>query len=107
VSTVDGAGNGVTGKVTPISAVATKGFLELAASPTDPDPLAQAIANTKEGAVMLFKGPFKGFQVSRNQFESIGIVARGSSVTAALQVITTLLADPRDDTEIRLVYSAE
>lgn len=101
------AGARVSGVVTPISAVATKGFFELAVSPTDADPMAQAIANTPVGGDLKFKGPFKGFQIGRNQFKSVGIVARGSAVTAALQVITTLLSDPRDDTEIRLVYSAE
>ena len=68
--------------------------------------MSQHIMKMGPGDRLSFKGLVPSFRVGRNQFKSVGIVAKGDGVCAAVQVITKLLSDPRDDTEIRLFYSA-
>lgn len=99
------AGAEVAGRVAPVSPLTAKGYFELAAAAAGDSAMSKAISSLKTGDVVQFKGPVQGFQVGRNQFKSVGILARGDGIADALQVATKLLSDPRDDTEIRLVYS--
>lgn len=88
-----------------MSPLSAKGYFELAAATAGDSAMSKAISSLKTGDVVQFKGPVQGFQVGCNQFKSVGIIARGDGIADALQVATKLLSDPRDDTEIRLVYS--
>lgn len=57
------------------------------------------------GAEVDIKGPFKKFDYVPNQWEAVGMLAGGSGITPMLQVITEILRNPRDRTEIRLIFS--
>lgn len=90
-----------------MSATRALGAFDVVVSPADTDALSKRIMELRSGETMEFKGPVQGIEVSRNQHKSLGIIARGAGVSQAMQVIVHLLSDPRDDTEIRLCYSAQ
>ena len=54
---------------------------------------------------MEMKGPIQKTPVTRNMKKYIGMVAGGSGITPMIQVIDHLLDDPRDNTEIRLLFA--
>lgn len=51
------------------------------------------------------KGPFTKLAIERNAKKAIGMVAGGTGITPMLQVLDKLLDDPRDNTEIRLLFA--
>jgi cytochrome-b5 reductase len=63
------------------------------------------ISQQKVGSLIEFKGPVKKFQYEANKFDAIGLIAGGSGITPVYQLITEILSNPRDKTEIRLLYS--
>ena len=67
--------------------------------------MSKHIGELKVGDSLLMKGPFKKIDVQPNMKKAIGMVAGGTGITPMLQVIQKLLADPRDTTEIRLLYA--
>lgn len=101
------AGSKVAGVVTPTSSLGSKGFFELTVKNEDDGAIVKHILSLKPGDSLDCRATEHHVTIGRNMKESVGIVARGMGVTAALQVIEKLLSDPRDDTEVRLVYSAK
>ena len=65
---------------------------------------ARALWDVKEGDSLELKGPFQKFAYEANQWASVGMVAGGTGITPMYQLILEILANPRDRTEIRLVY---
>jgi len=51
------------------------------------------------------KGPIKKFEYVPNQWRAVGMVAGGSGITPMYQLIEEILSNPRDRTEIRLIYA--
>jgi cytochrome-b5 reductase len=97
----------VGGELAPTSPLSAKGWFELTVKNEDDGAIVKHILSLKPGDELECRGGARKVAVERNMKESVGIVARGLGVTAALQVIEKLLSDPRDDTEVRLVYSAK
>jgi len=52
------------------------------------------------------KGPFTKFVYKANEWESVGMVAGGTGITPMYQLLLEILSNPRDRTEVRLVYSS-
>lgn len=61
--------------------------------------------NLKAGDLLEMKGPFQKIDVHSNFKKAVGLVAGGTGITPMLQIIHKLLEDPRDNTEIRLLYA--
>ena len=59
----------------------------------------------KVGDSVEFKGPFKKFEYTANMKKYIGMVAGGSGITPMLQLIEKILSNPRDNTEVRLIFA--
>jgi cytochrome-b5 reductase len=62
------------------------------------------MGQVKAGDTIELKGPFQKFAYEANQWSSVGMVAGGTGITPMYQLILEMLANPRDRTEIRLVY---
>ena len=52
------------------------------------------------------KGPFQKFVYKANEWDSIGMLAGGTGITPMYQVLLEVLSNPRDKTEVRLVYAS-
>lgn len=52
------------------------------------------------------KGPFVKFAYEPNAHAAIGMVAGGTGIAPMFQVLRAILANPRDRTEVRLVYAS-
>ena len=52
------------------------------------------------------KGPYTKFLYKANQWESVGMLAGGTGITPMYQVLMEILSNPRDTTEVRLVYAS-
>ena len=68
--------------------------------------LGRALWDVKEGDSLELKGPFQKFAYEANQWASVGLIAGGTGITPMYQLILEMLSNPRDRTEIRLVYGA-
>lgn len=55
---------------------------------------------------MEFKGPWKKFEYEANQWKGVGMIAGGSGITPMYQLLQAILANPRDRTQVRLVYAS-
>ena len=67
-------------------------------------PQRRALWQVKAGDSIELKGPFQKFAYEANQWKSVGLIAGGTGITPMYQLILEMLANPRDRTEIRLVY---
>lgn len=98
-------GKAVVRPYTPVTKEHTKGHFDLVVKSYEQGKMSQHIGQLKVGDSLLMKGPFKKIDVQPNMKKAIGMVAGGTGITPMLQVIQKLLADPRDTTEIRLLYA--
>ena len=60
----------------------------------------------KAGDKVEMKGPFSKFVYKANDWDAIGMVAAGTGITPMYQVLLEILGNPRDKTEVRLVYAS-
>lgn len=63
------------------------------------------IVGLQVGDRLAVKGPFSKIAITRNMKKSMGFIAGGSGITPMLQIIEEVLSDPRDDTELRLLFA--
>ncbi len=61
----------------------------------------------KVGEHLEMKGPFQKIEYTANMKSAIGMVAGGTGITPMYQVLTKILANPRDKTEVRLLFANE
>jgi cytochrome-b5 reductase len=73
--------------------------------PPPPPPAApRAMGQVKAGDSLELKGPFQKFTYEANQWASVGMIAGGTGITPMYQMLLEILSNPRDKTEVRLVY---
>lgn len=99
-------GKAVVRPYTPTSPVHQRGTFDLIIKTYPNGKVSQWIAGQKPGASVEMKGPFVKFSYAPNQWEAVGMIAGGSGITPMYQLITEILANPRDRTEVRLVYAS-
>jgi len=59
----------------------------------------------KVGSTVAIKGPIFKFKYEPNTWAAVGMIAGGSGITPMYQLIEAILANPRDKTEVRLIYA--
>lgn len=91
---------------TPVSNNADKGVLELVIK-VYPDGLltGKYLANLSVGDEVLFRGPKGAMKYSRGLCKKIGMLAGGTGITPMYQLIRAICEDPRDTTEVSLIYA--
>jgi len=92
---------------TPISTEDTLGEFDLLIKSYPDGKMSKHITSLKVGDSLDFKGPFPKFPYEANSKKAIGMVAGGTGITPMLQVIKKVLANPRDKTELRLIFANE
>ncbi len=66
--------------------------------------MSQAIVKLKEGESMLMKGPKGRLTYQLNMKKHIGMLAGGSGITPMYQIACAILDDPKDRTEVSLIF---
>lgn len=100
------AGKAVIRPYTPTSPLEQKGSFDLIVKAYPGGKVSKHFAGLQPGDVVECKGPFKKFDYVPNGWRAVGMVAGGSGITPMYQLIHTILSNPRDKTEIRLVYAS-
>jgi len=89
---------------TPVSDPNDTGFFDLIIKEYPKGVMSKHIASLQPGDSLLFKGPFPKIPYSANMKKKIGMVAGGTGITPMLQVLTQILKNPDDKTEVSLVF---
>jgi cytochrome-b5 reductase len=93
--------------VRPYTPTATdRGSFELVVKSYDNGKVSKAFGGLKVGDSFEFKGPFAKFDYHANSHAALGMVAGGTGITPMYRMIKTILDNPRDRTEVRLVYAS-
>lgn len=108
-SVPDGNGNGETTvqrSYTPVSNDGDRGVLDLVVR-VYPDGLltGRYLANLAVGDEVLFRGPKGAMRYRRGLCRKVGMLAGGTGITPMYQLIRAICEDPRDTTEVSLVYA--
>ncbi|KAL4786959.1 hypothetical protein BJX76DRAFT_364454 [Aspergillus varians] len=103
-ATIDGTS--VSRSYTPTSNNLDKGLLELVIR-CYPDGLltGKYFANLNIGDEVLFRGPKGAMKYSKDLCKKIGMIAGGTGITPMYQLIRAICEDPKDLTEVSLIYA--
>ena len=83
-----------------------RGSFELVVKSYENGKVSKAFGGLKVGETFEFKGPFAKFDYQPNSHAAVGMVAGGTGITPMYRMIKTILDNPRDRTEVRLVYAS-
>jgi cytochrome-b5 reductase len=103
-ATIDG--QVVTRSYTPVSNNADRGTLELIIKCYPNGKLTGGyLANLRVGDEVQFRGPKGAMRYKPGYCKRIGMLAGGSGITPMYQLIRAICEDPRDTTEVSLIYA--
>lgn len=60
----------------------------------------------KEGDELEFSGPIGGFAYQPNTYKKLALIAGGTGISPMLQIISKVLSDKNDTTQVELLYGA-
>lgn len=66
----------------------------------------KALGALKAGDSVEVKGPYTKYSYEANQWRHVGLLAGGTGITPMYQLIREVLANPRDNTQITLLYAS-
>lgn len=91
----------------PISNQFDAGFFDILVKSYPRGLVSLKFAQLKEGQVVKFRGPVGRLQYKPNMARKLALVAGGLGITPMLQVITLIITDRTDNTEIKMIYANE
>jgi cytochrome-b5 reductase len=100
----DAKGNPVVRPYTPIT-YDEKGFVDFLIKQYPNGPMSTHFHELKPGDTLDIKGPLKKLQIEPNMKKKIGMIAGGTGITPMLQVIHEVLKNPKDKTELSLIFA--
>ena len=59
------------------------------------------------GDAVDFKGPWGGFEYTPNSIKHLSLLASGGGATPCIQLVRDFMADPSDQTAVRMIYYAD
>jgi cytochrome-b5 reductase len=93
---------------TPTSAADARGAFELVVKTYEPGGrVSKAFGALKVGDSLEMKGPFVKFAYEANAQAALALVAGGTGIAPMVQLLRAILDNPRDRTEVRLVYASK
>lgn len=66
----------------------------------------KALGTLKEGDSIEVKGPYSKYAYEPNMWSHVGLIGGGTGITPMYQLIREVLANPRDHTQITLLYAS-
>lgn len=103
---IHAAGQLVVRPYTPVSSTTRRGSFDLVVKEYPEGRVSRAIAQLQVGGELEFKGPFSKFVYERNAVPALGMIAGGTGIAPMYQVLSSILSDPRDTTQVRLLYAS-
>lgn len=91
----------------PISNKFDTGFFDILVKHYENGLVSRKLAMLREGQTVKFRGPIGKLDYQPNMARHIALVAGGSGITPILQVITEIITNPEDRTEISLIFANE
>jgi cytochrome-b5 reductase len=101
----DAEGKDVRRPYTPISPNSAMGYFELLIKIYPQGKMTQHLDTLAAGDTMLVRGPTGLMEWSENMYSHITLIAGGTGITPCIQVIRAVLDNPRDVTELVLIFS--
>jgi cytochrome-b5 reductase len=101
---VDADGKDVIRPYTPTSNNGSPGRFELIIKRYPKSKMGNHVFSLRPGEELQIKGPFQKFSYQANQWKHIGMIAGGTGITPMYQIINTVLENPKDKTELSLIY---
>lgn len=101
----DTDGKDITRPYTPISTNNTKGRFELLIKKYPKSKMGSHIFQLRNGEELLIKGPFMKFDYTPNMWTHVGMLCGGTGIAPMYQVIRAILDNPKDKTNVSLVYA--
>lgn len=91
----------------PVSRPDDIGIIELVMRFETTGLMSQHFQNLKPGDAVDFRGPSGGFEYVPNSIQQLTLLASGGGITPGMQIIRAVMADKRDNTNIKLVYYSD
>ncbi len=98
-------GKNVQRSYTPTSSDDDKGFFDLVVKSYPQGNISKHIGELKVGQSLEVKGPKGQMRYAPGLARRIGMIAGGTGITPCLQVIRAVLKDPKDRTQLDLIYA--
>ena len=89
---------------TPTTLDNVRGHFDLVVKLYPAGKMSQHMKIMRVGERLKFRGPMGSFSYERNSLSHIGMVCGGTGITPMYQVLKTLLQDPEDTTQLRLIF---
>ena len=89
---------------TPTTSPSTKGYFDLIIKTYPTGKMGNHFSGLKVGDTVDMKGPFVKIDYKPNYKKKIGMIAGGTGITPMYQVLTEILANEADMTEVSLLY---
>jgi len=102
---LDKNGKDVVRPYTPITPADTLGYFELLVKSYPQGVMSRHIHSLKAGDFLEIKGPISKIPYKANMKKKIGMIAGGTGVTPMLQLLNEILSNPKDKTEVTLVFA--
>lgn len=83
------------------------GFFDILVKHYENGVVLRRMAELQKGQTVMFRGPFGSCKYRPNMTKCLALVAGGSGITPLLQVITEIITNPEDETQISLLYANE
>ncbi|KAG7949012.1 hypothetical protein I3843_13G038700 [Carya illinoinensis] len=101
----DNQGEEVTRPYTPITLDSNVGYFELVVKMYPKGKMSHHFRELKEGDYLSVKGPKGRFKYKPGQARAFGMLAGGSGITPMFQLIRAILENPKDKTNVHLMYA--
>ncbi|VFQ76552.1 unnamed protein product [Cuscuta campestris] len=101
----DDKGEEVLRPYTPITLDSDVGHFELVVKMYPKGRMSHHFREMREGDCLAVKGPTGRFRYRANQVRALGMIAGGSGITPMFQVVRGILENPKDQTEVSLIYA--
>ncbi|CAN1780568.1 NADH--cytochrome b5 reductase 1 [Linum perenne] len=101
----DSEGKEVTRKYTPVTLDSDVGYFELVIKMYPHGRMSHHFRKMQEGDYLAVKGPTGRFGYKPGQVRAFGMIAGGSGITPMFQVTRAILENPKDKTNLSLIYA--
>jgi len=98
-------GKAVIRPYTPVSSNDEKGYFDLIVKKYETGVMSKHLHQMKVGSTLEVKGPISKIPYIPNMKKNIGMIAGGTGITPMLQVIREILKNPKDNTNVSLVFA--
>ncbi|KAJ4720503.1 NADH-cytochrome b5 reductase [Melia azedarach] len=101
----DSEGKEVIRPYTPITLDSDLGYFELVVKMYPTGRMSHHFREMREGEYLAVKGPKGPFKYKVGQARAFGMIAGGSGITPMFQLIRAILENPKDKTNVHLIYA--